>query len=280
MAQEDLNEILENEDVQKYLQENFVDKSAFEKVSKKKEEILGEKKKKQEELKELSNKVSEYDNLFDSVEQRGYNVKEILENLSKGENNPEGEVEGAEGENKTPAGLDVADFKKRAEEKLEVQKKNYERKIAALTEEKETKLKELQDQVQGLTSGWDSEKIENTLSAELDRVEVLPKYKKILKDAFRGRAEVGLDEDGERVVQFTGDDGLRRSATEFFDTFSQSEEGKNYVGAAMSAGGGAQGSYTGKHLRSLQQQRKEALEKKDAAAGVSAAMQSYYAKKK
>lgn len=239
MEQEELDKLLENEDVKAAIAAQYVLKTDFDKVLSKKDQILAEKKKEQEKTQHAEAELKKHGDFYTQIGQLGFNPDEIVGNLLNSlkaqATNPEGEQVATPTDTKT-------DANKLMNDRLAIQKQTYESRIDTAKKSYEDKIKTLEDSGISLVRGWDSEKVENTLSSELDRIGVLPKHKKVLKQAFKGRSEVAENEDGVRGVMVSNEDGMRVSASEFFDSFANSDEGKVYISAPATTGGGALGS--------------------------------------
>ncbi len=253
LNKEELLALLESEEAQGILAERFVPKGDFDSVNSKREQLLGEKKREQKKAENLKSELEKFEGFKTAVGELGFDMDETftsyLTDLKRKAENPDGGEadEGGSGE-----------ARKVLEDRLVVQKDTYESKLAAQKKTYEDKLDGLQTALDATVSGWYTEKIENTLNSELDRIDVLPKHKKLLKDAFRTRAEVLEDEDGVHSVLVTNENGLKVSAQDFFDAFAQSEDGKSYIASQPTGGGGAPG---GKGTRKVDyaQERSKAL---------------------
>ena len=231
MEREELEKLLESEEVQALLGEKYVAKTDIEKLEGKKNQILGEKKKVQEEVKTLKDTLAKYTGIVEKIGQMGYNPEDKLSEFVATL-----EIDTSKGDNPAKAITNP-----NLEDRLVVQQRTYESKIRTVQEEKEKRIKELENVLNSTVRGWDAEKIENALNHELDGIGVLPTHKNILKAAFKNLAEVAENEDGVRGVQLTTTDGLKVSAKEFFEAFAQSDEGKAYIAAPITTGGGALG---------------------------------------
>lgn len=264
MGREEILQMLALEEVQAVVRESFVDKEEFDKVNNKREQLLTEKKSIQGKLKTVEEELGTWKGIETKVGELGFNIDEVVESLSK-----------KTGEE------DNADEKlKLAQNRLTVQKETYESRIASMTKEHEKQLNEIKEQNQLLTRGWDVEKIENTINAEFDRINVLPKHRAILRQAFVPVAAVEENEDGVRGVLLTNNAGLKTSATDFFDSFAQSEEGKAYIAAPVTTGGGAIGGKGGKHAVDYNAERLKALEKGDSFSSVGLALSEFLKQKR
>lgn len=262
MNEEQLKEMLENEEVQAYLAENFTAKTDLDAVTKKKEELLSEKKKLQAKNKALEEKYRVQSEFFDQIGQRGFDPTEVLAQTIAALDNP------------TP--VDEGSSKRELEGRLQVQKQTYEAKLASQAQEYERRIAEEQEKVSHLTNGWNREIVENTLNAEMDRIAVAPKHKSILKAAFRNKAQVTTDEDGVRNVLITNDDGIEISAPEFFNNFRETDSGKEYIIASPSTGGGAPGGKGRQAVIDFNAERVKALQQRNSRGAVKAAVAEWY----
>lgn len=222
------------------------------------------KKKVQDKVKTLEETLSRYTTLSEKIGQMGYDPEEKLAELI------------ATLEAGTPEGAQQQkDAAKSIEDRLVVQQRTHESKLKSLADEKNKQIEELQNALGGTIRGWDAEKIENALNQELDRIDVLPAHKKVLKAAFRNLAKVDDDEDGVRGVLLTNEEGRTIPAKEFFDAFAQSDEGKAYIAAATTTGGGALGGKGTKNTIDFPAARRNALQQKDTQTSVSLAMAEF-----
>lgn len=265
MDREQLEKLLNSEEAKEILAEKYVSKSDFDAVNNKKEQLLTEKKKVQSKYAELEEKSKTQEQLFEQIGQLGYDPQEVLAQTLATLENP-------------ASSTDDGKIKKELEGRMQVQRQTYEAKLASQAQEYERKIKERDDNLQYLTRGWNTEKIENTLNAEMDRISVSPKHKNILKAAFRNRAKV-LDEDGVRNVVIANDEGIELSATDFFNNFKETEDGKTYILAAPTIGGGAPGGKGRRGNVDFNAERRKALQNKDSRSSVNVALAQYFNKK-
>ena len=270
MEREELEKLLESEDVQTVLSEKYVLKNDVEKLEGKKNQILGEKKKIQEKNHELEQTLAQYKAMSEKIGQLGFNPDEkFAEFIASLEVKPEGDVEGTPHKDGT-----------KLEDRLVIQQRTYEARLEALKESKDVRIKELEDTLRNTVSGWDAEKIENALNHELDRIDVLPTHKKILKDAFRSLAGIEEDEDGVRSVQIRTEDGLQVSAKEYFDAFAQSAEGKAYIAAPTTTGGGALGGKGTRNTVDFVAERNKAMQNGDTPQSIHLALSEWKRRQK
>ncbi len=247
---EELEKLLESEEMQAMLNEKYVSKIEVEKLEGKKNQLLSEKKKVQAQAKSLEDALSKYTSVTDKIGEMGYDAEEKLAewlvSLETNQPNLEGK----------PKGENV----KNIEDRLVVQQRTYDARMASLKEENTRKIKELEDTLRDTVRGWDAEKVENALNQELDHIDVLPTHKRVLKAAHKNLAVVAENEDGVRSVQMTTEDGLRVSAREFYESFAQSDEGKAYIAAPTTSGGGAIGGKGTKQVIDFGAERNKALQ--------------------
>lgn len=264
MDNEELMKLLESEEVQAVLNEKYVPKTEVDKIEAKKNQLLGEKKKVQDKAKTLEETLSKFTSLSEKIGQMGYDPDEKLAELV------------ATLEAGTPEGAQQQkEAAKSIEDRLVVQQRTHEAKLKSLSEEKNKQIEELQNALSATIRGWDAEKIENALNYELDRIDVLPAHKKVLKAAFRNLAKVDDNEDGVRGVLMTNDEGLTIPAKDFFDAFAQSDEGKAYIAAATTTGGGALGGKGTRNTIDFTAERKSALQQKDTEKSIGLALAEY-----
>ena len=266
MEHEELEKLLESDEVKALLNEKYVSKSEVEKIEAKKNQLLSEKKKVQDKAKVLEETLSKFTSISEKIGQMGYDpdekLTELIATLETG-----GHDDAQPQKDKT------------TEDRLVVQQKTHEAKIKALNDEKNKQIEELQNALSATVRGWDTEKIENALNFELDRIDVLPAHKKVLKAAFRNLAKVDDDEDGVRSVLMTNDEGRVIPAKDFFDAFSQSEEGKPYIAAATTTGGGALGGKGTKNTIDFATERRNALQQKNTEKSIGLAFAEAYGRK-
>jgi len=264
MEHDELMQLLESEEVQAVLNEKYVAKTEVEKIEAKKNQLLSEKKKVQEKTKTLEEELGKFKALSEKIGQMGYDPDEKLAEFI------------ATLETGTPEGAQQQkDLAKSIEDRLVVQQRTHEAKLKSLADEKDRQIAELKDALSNTIRGWDAEKIENALNQELDRIDVLPAHKKVLKAAFRNLAKVDDDEDGVRGVLMTNDEGLTIPAKDFFDAFAQSDEGKAYIAAQTTTGGGALGGKGTKNAIDFTAERGKALQQKDTEKSVGLAYLEY-----
>lgn len=264
MEREELEKLLESEEAQTLLNEKYVAKTEVEKIEAKKNQILSEKKKVQDKAKTLEENLSKFTSISEKIGQMGYDPEEKLAELI------------ATLEAGTPEGAQQQkDVAKSIEDRLVVQQRTHESKLKSLSDEKNRQIEELQNALSSTIRGWDAEKIENALNQELDRIDVLPAHKKVLKAAFRNLAKVDDNEDGVRGVLITNDEGLTIPAKDFFDAFAQSDEGKAYIAAATTTGGGALGGKGTRNTIDFATERRNALQQKDTEKSIGLALTEY-----
>lgn len=272
MEREEIEVLLQDEAVAAVLAEKFVSKTDFDKVNNKKEQLLSEKKREQDKVKQAQEQLSKWQSFSEQVGKLGFDVEDIipkfLESLQK---QHDGTPEGSPDPQKNEA-------VKILEDRMTIQKQTFEKQIESIKKDYEKKLAEMQAENSRILQGWDGEKIENTLLSEMNRVGVLPIHQKTIKMAFKTRAEVSENEDGVRGVLLTNDNGLKISATEFFDSFAQSDEGKAYIAAPQSSGGGAVGGKGGRQSIDFNAERNKALQRGDARSSVELAMAQFRSK--
>lgn len=281
LTAEELAALMESEEAQALLAEKYVDKDAFDRVTSKKDQLLGEKKKIQQTMKETEEKFTRYQELLSKAGELGFDpdttFDDFLVSLGNKSTEPathEGDGKGGAGEGDAPKTGGSAS--KDVEGRLAVQASTFNARLENQRKEYEKRIAEQDAQIKNLIAGWDKEKIENTLTSEMDRINVQPKHKKLIKDAYRHRATVDEDDDGVgRSVWMLNESGARISAAEFFDAFAQGEEGKSYIAAPQNTGGGSVGGRGGKNVIDYGQAIGEAQKNKDSVGGVAAKMAAF-----
>lgn len=272
MTPEEITALLESEEAQEYLKEKFVSKTDFDSVTKKKDQLLGEKKKEQDKAKGLQAELDKFADYRNKVGELGFDMDEtfntFLDGLKKNANSPEGEA--------APPSVNTT---KMFEDRLEVQKKTYESKLDSQKSTYEKRLEELQKEFDTTLQGWYAEKIENTLNSGLDQIGVMPKHKKFLKAAIRSQAKVLETEDGVRSVFISNEEGFDVPAPEYFEAFAQTEDGKLYIAASVTGGGGAPGG-RGNVKIDYAAERQKALQEGNTQRAISLALQERQAKKR
>jgi len=258
-----------DETLQAYLAEQFVAKTDFDKVNSKKEQILGEKKKLQDKYAELETQSKSKSDYLEQIGTLGFNADEVLPQLLETLKS-QVDIDPA-----APGVMPKLDpSKKILEDRLKVIQQTYESKINSIKKDYEGKLTEQTERNGTIEGGWNVEKIENTLLSEMDRIGVAPSHRAMLRSAFRNRAEVST-EDGVRSVLLTNDDGLKTSATEFFNAFAETDNGKLYIAANTTTGGGAIGGKNGRNKIDFNAERSKALKSGKAHQSVSLAMSEF-----
>lgn len=272
MTPEEIAALLESEEAQEFLKDKFVSKTDFDSVTRKKDQLLGEKKKEQEKAKTLQTELDKFAVYRDTVGELGFDMDETFNNylvdLKKKAETPEGDEP-----------VPSAETKKMFEDRLTLQKGTYEAKLETQKNAYEKKLAELQDRFNATLDGWYAEKIENTLNSGLDQIDVMPKHKKFLKAALRTQAKVMENEDGVRGVLISNEEGLDVPASEYFEAFAQSEEGKLYIAAPVTGGGGAPGGKGGTKV-DYAAERQRALQAGNTQRAISLALQEQQARRR
>lgn len=255
MEREEFEALLADENVSAYLAEKYVAKADFDKVNGKKDQLLGEKKREQDKAKGLADQLSKWTAISEQVGQLGFDMDEVLPKFLSTMQKQQ-----ADGGDEPPKGNESL---KVLEDRMTIQKQTYESKISSMQKEHEKKVSDLESYTQRVLKGWDNEKAENTLVSEMNRIGVLPTHFKTLKMAFRNIAAVEENEDGVRGVLMLNENGLKVPATEYFDAFAQSDEGKVYIAAPQTTGGGAVGGRGGRQSIDFNAERNKALQKGD-----------------
>lgn len=182
----------------------------------KKDELLKEKKTLQADFKEFKEKFEDVD-LDDIAEMR----EKLEEYTLNGGKNP-----------------DAVKMKEEFELLKKKQEVLWQKEIdkvkGELGAEKEEKSK--------LSVKFDSVLVDNELEKQFNDCNVAEQHRSILKQAFRGRATVELDELDNRIVHIKDEDGQVLPSKEFFKFWAESETSKPYVKAPVNTGGGDQGS--------------------------------------
>lgn len=272
MEREEFEALLTDENVVAFLTERYVPKTDFDKVNGKKEQLLSEKKREQDKAKALADQLSKWNSISEQVGQMGFDMDEVVPKfLASLQKQQDGTDDGSSKNSETVKVL---------EDRMTIQKQTYESKISSMQKEHEKKVNELESYTQRVLKGWDNEKAENTLISEMNRIGVLPAHFKTLKMAFRNIAAVEENEDGVRGVLMLNDNGLKIPATEYFDNFAQSDEGKMYIAAPQTSGGGAVGGRGGRQSIDFNAERNKALQKGDIRSSIGLAIMQDTTKKR
>ena len=101
-------------------------------------------------------------------------------------------------------------------------------------------IESLKSNYDGLQSKYKGSQIDLELNNAFDSVGVDEKFKPILMDAYRSKADGVLDGDKTRIVMQDGESQL--SVTDFFQSWSKTEQAKAFIGANVNGGGSANGS--------------------------------------
>jgi ABC-type phosphate transport system auxiliary subunit len=129
-------------------------------------------------------------------------------------------------------------------EELEKQNKEIAKERDKLQKSYEKETSQLQEQLQSEQGAVQRMLVDNGISAELDKVNVLPQYKRAAQKLLRDQVQV-VEENGERKAVATVDnDGTQETVPleKFVASWAQSDEGKAFVRTAGNSGGGASGS--------------------------------------
>ena len=119
---------------------------------------------------------------------------------------------------------------------------NVEKRFEAEKKKLEETINQKDNSINSITSQYHKMLIENSLNNALSEANVADAHKGLLKDAFRGRALVEINEldPNKRDILITTDEG-RLPVTEYFKSWTESEAAKPYIKAKVPAGGGGSG---------------------------------------
>lgn len=126
---------------------------------------------------------------------------------------------------------------------LEQEKAKVEKEAEKLRKSYDKDTKQLTEQLESERSSNHTMLVDNGLSAQLDKANIAPQYKRAAQRLLRDQVQV-VDENGERKAIATVDkDGKQESLSldEFVQQWAQSDEGKAFVKAPANSGGGASG---------------------------------------
>lgn len=265
MEREEFDALLADESVATLLAEKYVPKADFDKVNGKKEQLLSEKKREQERAKKFEEELGKYKSVSDQIGQLGFDADAELAKFV-------GMLQKQQSSDPNQSEPSKSNDIKVLEDRMTIQKQTFENKIASMQKDYEKRLSELDAQNKRISQGWDSEKAENTLISEMNRIGVLPVHFKTLKMALRTRATVEENEDGVRGVLMLNENGLKVPATEYFDALAQSDEWKVYIAAPQTTGGGAVGGKGGRQNIDFNAERNKAMQNKDTRSSIELAL--------
>jgi hypothetical protein len=199
---------------------------------KSKESILAEKKKLKTDYDELVNKVQNYEEKFDKMES-DYDIK-LREELEK--QTSQSDV------NNSDTIKQVNDLKTL----LTTKERQWDREKEKISKSSES----LSAELEALNKEYNTVLIENSLNRHFDEMNVKEEHRRLLKDAYRGRAVIELDADSKRDVLIIDGEG-RLTASDYFSNWAESKEAKYYLKAPQNNGGGTSGgvnAYKGRDL--------------------------------
>jgi hypothetical protein len=235
---EEMIEFLKNSDEGKKVfdsaTEGFIKPDQIQGLVKNRDDALKEKKDLKTKYDENVKKLEEFEEKFNKIE-ADYDIK-LREELEKKAN--------AQSENADNSDTikQLNDFKALHSSK-EKQWDREKNKLLSSIEEKEKNL-------EGLISKYNNTLITNSLNANFDEIGVAEEHRRLLKDAYRSRATIEVDEEGERSVMIIAEEG-RLPIQEYFTSWAESKEAKYYIKAPINNGGGTTGgtgAYRGRDL--------------------------------